>query len=499
MTDHGVKPTTTTTDWNLVGGNAAKKQAAQANPGQKSGKSTQNDPKTNQIDQKLTTTPNPRRNDSLFMTHINFKVIPTKDIQTFSVPISINRIVLAIKSVDKKARLVAFDNDNNEIEFTRWQKMPNDEGSNKDIIDHFIDSAKTNKSNQLTGLFVLRSDIDFKTIKKDQAVQKLLNDTPRIFLTPNYLNAVTPTAVGFFIGTVPRPDKPDTFFDRFHDFIKDYNISNTKYQFDYGPIWATGGHRVSVYKLMSAYEDKETFRAIMEHYHTYEESDTYICMTEYGSLPNEQKIKTIRCQIEYATKYRSLFISGFKTIDIPLRENATDQDEAGQDTLGQFIFTTTTGYGHSMFSRVYEAVNGSVELHVPKENLKEATDWARLAVSVIAAELTDAGLQNIFENPQEAMDFMAIAPTWKPHTLASTINQLDEPQATTTQQRRQERITLDYSQSNTKKAAVPDKKKAAKVKTTKNTANHAGQGWPLNTNPNNSDATKYHLQIPTTT
>ena len=125
--------------------------------------------------------------------------------------------------------------------------------ANQDIVNQFIVEPKINKSNQLTELVLLRLDTSFKEIKKNQLTQKVLNDTPRIFLMANHLDVVTPVTVGFFVNTTPRPDKPETFTNRLMQF-KDTVDTTMKTQVEYGPIWAPN-HRVSVFKLLTAFED----------------------------------------------------------------------------------------------------------------------------------------------------------------------------------------------------------------------------------------------------
>ena len=113
------------------------------------------------------------------------------------------------------------------------------------------------KRNQLVGLILLRSEIEFKEVKKNQATQKGLNNIPMIFLTANQLDIAASTAVGFFINTRPCPDKPKTFTNSFKQFMNQFN-AHIKFQMEYGPICAPN-NRVSVFKLMITFKDKEEF------------------------------------------------------------------------------------------------------------------------------------------------------------------------------------------------------------------------------------------------
>jgi hypothetical protein len=81
-----------------------------------------------------------------------------------------------------------------------------------------------------------------------------------------------------------------------------------------------------------------------------------------------------------------------------------------------------------MFSRVYQAQNGSVELYSLTKNHKGAIDWARLSTSEIAKEVSDKSMKEIFLDHQDALDKMAVQPDWKPYTLAKQIEQLATPE-----------------------------------------------------------------------
>ena len=451
--DHGNLSPDADEEWTAVGGNNPKKQAAQYKPGQSTEKSSQNDPELGENQTIIIASTNLRRNESLHITRVNFKVIPTRAIKNLSVPDSISRIIASIKTADKSARLIATDERGNEIEFHGGEDITKNRVANQDYVNQFIEQPKINKSNELTGLIILRSNATFDDIKKNQLSKRELNEEPRIFLTANYLTVVTPTAVGFFINTIPRPDKPDVFSKRLERFMENNN-GNIKFQIEYGPIWAPN-HRVSVTKLMAAYEDKEAIRSIMEHYDSSPNNDTYVCMTEFGSLADEQKIKVIRCQMEYASNNRSIFIAGFKAIYCEMRTGADpDQDPDGLETVAYWIYNRTTSHGQKMFTRVYSAIDGHVELHVQKHNFKEANDWARLATSQVAGQLNDESIAKVFIDPDEAMCAYSIAPEWKPHSLAAKVAALAEPQIVNQQRGRRATVNIDYAKGNTKRAAV---------------------------------------------
>jgi hypothetical protein len=133
-------------------------------------------------------------------------------------------------------------------------------------------------------------------------------------------------------------------------------------------------------------------------------------------------------QVDFCVNTKSIFIHGYKDIDVPLRIDATEEDVEGNQTLATWLHARHTSYGQKMFTRIYHPNNGTIELYLPATNHKEAIDWARLSTSEIAKELNDKSMEEIFTNPKDAYDKMAVQPDWKPHTLAKRIEQLVTPE-----------------------------------------------------------------------
>jgi hypothetical protein len=101
-----------------------------------------------------------------------------------------------------------------------------------------------------------------------------------------------------------------------------------------------------------------------------------------------------------------------------------------------------------MFSTIYKPKNGTIELYTTIANHKEAIDWARLSTSDIAKELNDKSMEEIFINPKDAYDKLAVQPDWKPHTLAKQIENLVTPDTIKNQGRRKI-VAMSYDQENT--------------------------------------------------
>ena len=145
--DHGKTPLTTAADWTEVGRNKPNNQAALANQGHSSKKSTQNYQAIGEIDQSASTGHSPKRNESLYITRINFRVIPTRDLKTISVYESICRIIAAIKAADPNARLTACYENGDEIELHGSKDLKGNAEDNQATVNQFIEEPKINKSN----------------------------------------------------------------------------------------------------------------------------------------------------------------------------------------------------------------------------------------------------------------------------------------------------------------------------------------------------------------
>jgi hypothetical protein len=107
-----------------------------------------------------------------------------------------------------------------------------------------------------------------------------------------------------------------------------------------------------------------------------------------------------------------------------------------------------------MFSRVYQASIGTVELLTMIEYHKDAIDRARLSTSEIAKELNDESMKAVFKNVQDAMAKMAAQPDQKPHTLGNRIQYLKEP-VTIKKQIKRRQVAISYGVENT----IEEKKK----------------------------------------
>jgi hypothetical protein len=140
------------------------------------------------------------------------------------------------------------------------------------------------------------------------------------------------------------------------------------YQINYGPIWAKN-RNMSVSKLMTSMDNRENLGTITEYYAKTEEDNKYVCAAEFHSLSDKGKVKIIMHQVDFCakcTKPKLIFIHGYKDIYVPLRINATEEDVEGSRALANWLHKRLTSNGQKMFSRVYQAKNGTVlELYTP--------------------------------------------------------------------------------------------------------------------------------------
>jgi hypothetical protein len=422
---HGDPPPDPEQNWTKVAAYAAKNKQIKDKQKQKETKTTENEAQEDENEGISISTNAPKRNESNYVTRINFKVVPEKNSKTLSVLNSITRIMAATKAADPTTRLIATDKNGNETEFDGPKSTPSNNENNREFINQFVDEPRMTARSELVGLITMRSSINFREIKKNPTVRMILNEQPRIFLAPNYLSVVTPVIVGFFMNHYPRPDAPEPFQGRVDDYIRSYD-PEIRYQLDFGPIWAKN-RKMSVFKVMTSLESKENMRTIMNYYEKGEQGDEYVCATEFYSLSDEEKVKMVMHQVDFCTKNKSIYIHGIKDIHATLRIGAPDEDEEGQKSLSDWLSRRPTCNGTAMFHRIYQAQNGTVELYVTSGHHKEAIDWARLSTSEIAKELSDHSMPEVFIDPKDAFDKLAVQPDWKPHTLGKRIEHLNPP------------------------------------------------------------------------
>ena len=459
-------PITTTADWHTAESKQDKKKAYQDKVSAFIKKSAKNDHQDPMNEEKTPAVVKraPLKAGSTFITRINIKVIPQKITTALSVIYNVIRIMTAISAADNFARIIAIDHEGNEIEFFGAKTPPPDNKDTQEFIKQFIEEPRITNRNELVGLITLRSEIDLREIKKHPATQQKLNELPRIFLTQNTLSEVTPVLVGFFVNHYPRPDKPEAFAGYIESFIESRD-DTIEHQIDYGPIWAKN-KKMTVHKLMTTKDSKEALRAIMSEHISDINHVQYICASEYYSLNDEDKTKIVATQLEFMNTTRSIFITGIKTVLCNLRLDTTDKDQedinAGEDEdLAMYLTNRETGAGELMFTRIHEAFNGLVELYVKPEHHKEAIDWARLATSEIAKELSDRSMREIFIDVEDANNQLATNPDWKPHTLSQRVEHLN-PSELPLRARRRPPVAITYATSNAEKA--DEKKKDTRIK-----------------------------------
>ena len=224
---------------------------------------------------------------------------------------------------------------------------------------------------------------------------------------------------------------------------------------------------------MTAQEDKETLRSIMAEHDNKVAQVQYICASEYYSLNDEDKTKIVSTQLDFMNKTRSIFISGIKTIFCNLRLDAMEEREEGDINSGEdkdlasWLVNTKTGSGEPMFTRIHEARNGLVELYMTPSNHKEVIDWARLATSEIAKELSDTSIYEVFIDVQDANNQLATNPDWTPHTLAKRVEHLT-PSELPQQTRRRAPVAITYATANSEKPPAKKKTEQAKKGATSN-------------------------------
>jgi hypothetical protein len=214
---HGEMPIKTEKDWHTAESKQAKKKAYQDKVGEFIGKNSQNDPQEPKNEEKPSAMANraPLKAGTgrTFITRINIKVIPQKITTALLVLYNVIRIMTAVAAADNFARIIAIDHEGNEIKSFGAKTPPLDNKETQDFIKQFINEPRYANRNKLVGLITLRSEVNFRDIKKHAKTQQTLNELPRIFLTQNNLSVVTPVLVGFFVNHYSDPTNQKPLVD----------------------------------------------------------------------------------------------------------------------------------------------------------------------------------------------------------------------------------------------------------------------------------------------
>ena len=182
MTDnHGNPPLDPESKWTKVTAYAVKNKELKDKRNKEKEKNSQNEAQEEEIEASGIGTNAPRRTESNYVTRINFKVIPEKNAKSLSVLNSIIRIMAATKFADPTTRIVATDEDDNEIEFAGSRSMPSNNAKTREFINQFVEEPRITARNELVALITIRSDINFREITRSNLVKQGLNEQPRIF------------------------------------------------------------------------------------------------------------------------------------------------------------------------------------------------------------------------------------------------------------------------------------------------------------------------------
>ena len=171
-THHGDPMNNPEATWTKVPAYAAKNKQLLAQTSKENEKNHQIEAQEDENEANGTRTNAPMRIESNYVTRINFKVIPDKNTKTLSALHSICRILAATKEIDPRTCIVSKDKNGIETYFTGNgnDNIPSHPDDIKDFINVFVEEPRMTSRNELVGLITMRSDINFRAIKKSPAV-----------------------------------------------------------------------------------------------------------------------------------------------------------------------------------------------------------------------------------------------------------------------------------------------------------------------------------------
>ena len=326
--DNGGSPSIAVPDTNHMRTQVGPKKPQKSKAAKANEKSNENNQETSKNDMEVENTPTSAK--SLYLTRANVTVRLPKNIETLSANQTMVRIITIIKKADAKARIIAQDNDGNETEFDEKQTSALVENeANQQNSEKYFQAMVITKRSEATGVISIRSEISLKAVMKHPLVRQGLNEEPKIYIRPNYLDCWYPTMVGFFTNVSPRADYPEVF-ERRMEALTQYDDGRQfpKYQLEHGMIHAKNMRCTVIKILAGTQEDKEAIRKYFKENEDYLQGDEFIPETEFYSAPIETRMKIIDRQAKYGNGNRTVFIKGFRDIycNLEPKEKETPMD-----------------------------------------------------------------------------------------------------------------------------------------------------------------------------
>jgi hypothetical protein len=178
-------------------------------------------------------------------------------------------------------------------------------------------------------------------------------------------------------------------------------------------IWAGPSKERKVTGVLKVFSDQSHVNTLSQKLReTFNDKhqNTFVSKEYFDTLDQSEKKEYIRSQSEYQQKYRTVLISGIRSIDIPT--TATQQNE--RLSLHEWLSSVPDFQQRSLFLNVQQVNDNEVEMQCLTTNLTIAKKWAKNARIHIARILIPIQLSSVFLNYEDLYNESREVEVWNP-------------------------------------------------------------------------------------
>jgi hypothetical protein len=212
---------------------------------------------------------------------------------------------------------------------------------------------------------MITSNAKYSTLKKNQETKQQLQDKFKI-------NAPNITEVGFFTHHLVRHETAECKL-----WITQAVPDLPPFQTEIVTVWAGPSNKRKVTGVLKVFSDishVNTLSKILRENFNNKDENTFVSKEYFDTLNQLEKKEYIRSQSDYQKLYRTVIVSGIRSIDIPTKVTQQNENLSIHEWLG-----TIPDFQHrSLFLRVQPVNSYELEMTCLTTNLSIAKKWAIL-------------------------------------------------------------------------------------------------------------------------
>jgi hypothetical protein len=264
----------------------------------------------------------------------------------------------------------------------------------------------------IQGNLLFTSNAKYSTIKKNNETKKILLDKFKIITYLNNINAINITEVGFFTHHLVRHETAECT-----NWIMQVLSSKTKevppFQTEIVTVWAGPNKERKVAGVLKVFADSvnvSSLSKLLRETFNDKNENTFVPKEYFDTLDQLQKKEYIGSQFEYQTLYRTVLITGIKSITIPT--TVTQQNE--HLTVHDWLQTIPDLQQRNLFLHIQEVNTNEIEMKCLTTNMTIAKKWARNARIHIARVLLPIQLSSAFIQYEDLYQDTYEVEIWNP-------------------------------------------------------------------------------------